>query len=314
MGKIVQILFLVLSSPYLGAGEINFAGIFDSFSGNQISKQRELEQRLENDINSFQSVRSSRVIVPVSETSRVEGLWGQTEARVLPVDVILKLRKRRRLSEDEYKGIYNLISSSLANRNQVIQANIRDEEGFEWSSENKQAKSFFKAASLEHEIWDRLKGPLAKEITWTGVHVSDADASCKITGKYLNKDSATNLEIRRDVMSVLGDLCSSARLSISRKRFAKAGVEWFAWLERAAYVLFGFALWGLAFSVIKMRGLKKLSSFEAGNQDGDDAIILTQMVERSPDQAAKWMVKAMLSEKSSKTEENANPQIFDQSP
>jgi hypothetical protein len=53
---------------------------------------------------------------------------------------------------------------------------------------------------------------------------------------------------------------------------------------------------------------------EAEASESEDAIILTKIVDRNPDQAAKWMVRAMLSENGSPEEEKAKPQIFDQSP
>jgi hypothetical protein len=77
--------------------------------------------------------------------------------------------------------------------------------------------------------------------------------------------------------------------------------------------LLGFALWGLIAALAKhmspnVRELRR----SGATTDAEDAIILTQMVDRSPDQAAKWMVRAMLSQKSSDEEENKKPQIFDQ--
>ncbi len=315
MRKLILLIGTTVFYSFLEAGEINFAGIFDSFGGNKITQQRELESRLENDINNFRSVHSSRVMIPVAEGSRVESVWGSNEARVLSVEVILKLKKRRRLSQDEYKSIYNLVSSSLGNKNQVIQPIVRDEEGYEWNEENADTKEFFKAAALEHEIRDRLNAPWAKEISWTQVHVSEKDASCKITGNYLNANSEPKMEIRRDVMSVLGTLCSSARLTVNPAgTYLKATSPWLLWLERAAYVFFGFSIWGLCFSSLKMWKRSRVQVIHKNNTEAEDAIILTQMVERSPDQAAKWMVRALLSESQSKDEEKKEPQIFDQSP
>lgn len=299
----------------LQAGEINFAGIFDSMGGNKITEHREIESKLENDINNFRSILSSRVIIPVNESSRVESIWGVSEARVVPVEVILKLKKRRRLLKDEFTSIHNLISSSLSNKNQLIQPIVRDEEGYEWSDETLQSKEYFKAASLEHEIRDRLNDSWAKEIQWAQIHVSERDGSCKISGNYLNKNVGPKMEIRREVMGILGNLCSSARLSVSPANIQlKASSQWMLWLERGTYVLLGFAVWGLSITLIKFRNKGDLRSFESKSNDAEDAIILTQMVERSPDQAAKWMARALLSESQSKKEENKDPQIFDQSP
>jgi len=300
---------------FLGAGEINFAGIFDSFGGNKITQQRELESRLEGDINNFRSVLSSRVVIPVAEGSRTESIWGMNEARVLSVEVILKLKKRRRLSNDEYKSIYNLVSTSLSNKNQIVQPIVRDEEGYEWNEESLASKEFFKAAALEHEIRDRLNTPWAKEIAWTQVHVSEKDGSCKIAGNYLNGHSEPKMEIRRDVMNVLGTLCSNARLTVNPAgAYLKASNSWLVWVERAAYIFFGFSIWGLFFSGLKMWNKSRVQVMHRNNTEAEDAIILTQMVERSPDQAAKWMVRALLSESEAKNEEKKEPQIFDQSP
>lgn len=313
--KLILLIGATAFYSFLDAGEINFAGIFDSFGGNKITQQRELESRLESDINNFRSVLSSRVIIPVAEGSRVESVWGMNEARILSVEVILKLKKRRRLSKDEYKSIVNLVSTSLSNKNQIVQPMLRDEEGYEWNEESAESKDFFQAAALEHEIRDRLSSPWAKEIVWTQVHVSEKDNSCKISGNYLNTDAEPKMEIRRDVMNVLGTLCSSARLTVNPAgRYLKATSPWFLWFERAVYIFLGFSIWGLFFSAIKLWKGSGVQVMEKNNTDAEDAIILTQMVERSPDQAAKWMVRALLSESNAKDEEKKEPQIFDQSP
>lgn len=313
MIKFVYIVIAATLSSNSDAGEINFSGLFDSLGGNKITQQREIESKLESDINNFRSVLSSRVIIPVADNSRIENIWSNHEAQVLPVEVILKLKKRRRLSKDEYTSIHNLINSSLSSKNQIVQAIVRDEEGYEWSEEKVPTKDYFKATSLEHEIWDRLIGPLSKEVAWAQVHVSEQDGSCKISGNYLS-DSAANMEIRRDVMGVLGALCTSARLTVSPFSKLKASSDWVLWFERSLYILLGFSLWGLAFAVLKYKNKTEVKSYGRSQSEAEDAIILTQMVDRSPDQAAKWMVRALLSESKAKTEENKEPQIFDQSP
>lgn len=307
----VGAVFFSLSSRAAKAGELNFAGLFDSFGGNKISQQREIEQRIENDINNFRSIKSSRVIIPV-EDAKNENIWGLSEARVLPVEVILKLKKRRRLTQNEFTSISNLLSSSLSNKNQMVQPVIRDEEGFEWTDETSESKGYFKATALEHEIWDRLKN--VKDVDWASVHVSPSDSSCKIFGSFNAKEDHPDIQVRRNVMTTLGDLCTSARLSIAapKTESAKAGSadSVLLLLERGAYILLGFALWGL---YTAFRKHKKVARADTPVTDTEDAIILTQIVDRSPDQAAKWMVRALMSEPASSSEENKKPQIFDQS-
>lgn len=297
LNKIVLAVSYSLISVSL-AGEINFAGLFEGGSDAKIIEHRKLEEKLEGNLNNFRSVASSKVVIPVNNNSRVESLWGMTEARVLPVEVILKLKKRKRLSLDEYKGIFNLVASSLAERNQVVQPVIRDEDGFEWSEESAEAKELFKATALENEIWDRLKIQWNRNVTWTQVHVSAKDGACKISGTYSVKAYNLNLQLRRDVMSLLQDLCPSARLSMTPSREileALTATSMVQWVERIAYLIMGFAIWGIYYALTHRKKLKK----DVPNTEDDGAIILTKIVERSPDQAAKWMVQALLSESKS---------------
>ena len=296
------------------AGEINFSGLFDSISGANVSDQRKVEEKLETNLKSFRSIASSQVIIPVSEVSRIESLWGMSEARVLPVEVILKLKKRRRMLQNEYKSIMNLVSSSLSEKNIVVQPVIRDEEGFEWSEDGAEAKEYFKATALENEIWERLQAGWSKTVQWSKINVSEKDGACKIEGSFESHDFDPNLKLRREIMSLLGDLCTAARLTLSPTANAvntASSYDFYLWLERAAYVLLGFALWGLGFAVLKWRTPPKSLEVQAD----EDAIILTKMVDRNPDEAAKWMVRAMLLDSSTgqEQEKNSKPQDFDQS-
>lgn len=300
MRKSVAVLFYSFV-PALFAGEINFSGIFDSFAGARITEQRKVEENLEENLRSFKSIASSRVIIPVAEISKVESLWAQNDAKMLPVEVTLKLKKRKRMLQNEYRSIYNLVSTALEEKNQMVQPVIRDEEGFEWSEDNPESMGYFKAAALESEIWERLKTQGYKEVSWTEVNVSDKDGSCKIIGSYDDKNFNPKLQIRRDIMTLVGDLCQTARISLTPTAralsFASENSIYF-WIERLAYVLLGFAVWGFVFSVIKIRRPK--AQQKAHKEEDHGAIILTKIVERNPDQAAKWMVRALLSESESK--------------
>jgi hypothetical protein len=297
------------------AGEMNFGGLFNGFSGSKISDQRILEEKIESNLNSFRSVSSSKVVVPRNEISRAESLWGVNEAQILSVEVILNLKKRKRLTQNEYKSISNLVSSSLSEKNLVVQAVIRDEEGFEWTDDSAQAKQYFQITAQENEIWDRLLAGWSKDVQWKSVSVSEKDGACKIDGSYEAQEFDPNLKLRREVLGLLGDLCPSARLSLTpltKTMEASSTENLILWVERGAYLVLGFALWGLVFSLRKFR--KRKTSSELNDEDG--AIILTKIVERSPDQAAKWMVRAMLSDSDSEeqSDNSSKPQIFDQSP
>ncbi len=305
MKKFVGVIFYSVI-PVVFSGEINFSGVFDSFSGSKVSEQRSLEQKLEENLNNLRSIASSRVVIPLSQASHVESLWGTGEAKVLPVEVILTLHKRKRLTQNEYQSIYNMISSSLSEKNQIVQPVIRDQEGFEWTEESAVAKEYYQATHLENELWDRLNAQWGKDVAWTQVHVSEKDGACQISGTTATFQPNTDLQLRREVMTVLGGLCSSAKLSVlpKTKGLLATTDQWLQWGQNLSYVFVGFALWGLFFALIRLKKRKpqKLSDDDAG------AIIMTKIAERSPDQAAKWMVRAMLSEKSE------DPQIFDQSP
>jgi predicted GH43/DUF377 family glycosyl hydrolase len=90
-------------------------------------------------------VEASRVVLPIGELESKESLWGVADPRVVNVDVVLKLKKRKRLTFNEFRGITDLVSSSLSEKNRVLQVNVKDEEGISgWSDENEESKSLLK--------------------------------------------------------------------------------------------------------------------------------------------------------------------------
>lgn len=296
------------------AGDINFEGFLNSFSSNKQEERRELEKNIEANIDRFRSVQSSKVLFPNRSEDRVSGLWGLSEAKVIPVEVNLKLHKRKRLTENELKGIHNLLNTSLSSANQMVQAIVRDEEGYEWSVDGVGVAEYFKAAEKEHEILDRLKAAWPYGVEWKDVNVSEADSSCKISGRYTEKSADNNSKLRQEIMSAVGNLCSTARLSITPPLAMRASIghQALVWIERGAFVLLGFSLWGLVFSIRSFRKKRLEQKSREGAELGDDAILLTQIVDGGHDQAAKWMVKAMLSE-NTQNKEKKDSQIFDQS-
>lgn len=308
------ILFLNLYSlPMLG-GEVNLAGIFSGFKGDDSSEQRQLEQRLESELAKFRSVESASILIPIGEAAKQESLWGNSDPRILPVEVVLKLKKPKRLTQKEFQSITNLVSSGLSERNRVVQVVVRDVEGYEWSDESPETLSLFKVASVENEMSDKLTPQWVDEISWQEF-TAVPNGSCSISGTYLKKSGSIPMEIRSGVMNVLQGICKTARIKIVPS-VSQAGLsqnETLLWIERLSFVMIGFAVFGIGFL---RRKYGKNESKETKPTSDDDAIILTKIVERSPDEAAKWMVRALLSDSDSQdSEEEKNkqpPQIFDQ--
>ena len=299
----------------INAGEMNLSGIFAGFQGDDKSEQQKLENRLEEDLAKFRSVESASVMIPVSEASHQENLWGVSEPGILSVEAVVKLKKRRRLLQDELKGITNLITSALADRNRVVQVMVRDQDGYEWTDDKPETAGFFKIAKLENEVSDRLQGQYGSEIDWKKINVNAA-GNCLVSGTYLKPADVIPMQVRSEVMSVLQGVCKTAKIKIVPQVALAGGYDpTLLWLERAAFVLIGFGVFGVAWHFRRKARQVKVEKDEV--MDGD-AIILTKIVERSPDEAAKWMVRALLSdsddkEKVSDNPVNGAPQIFDQS-
>ena len=316
MRKGYSILFFLLNSAF--AEEMNFSNLFSDFQSGNDSSQRIIEERLEQDISKFRSVEASRVVLPVGELESKESLWGVADPRVVNVDVVLKLKKRKRLTFNEYRGISDLVSSSLSEKNRVLQVNVKDEEGFRWSDENEESKGLFKAAEIEQEITSFLKDQSSNEILWSNIHVSDKDFSCSLEGRYVSS-KRESVETRKEVMNFLGDFCASSKIKILPSKIntkIEINEKLYLWGERFSFILMGFAFCGLLFRMQKKR--QGLSPIQKENESNEGAIVLTRIVDRSPDEAAKWMVKALMSETSLeiKTENgknNPDPRIIDDS-
>jgi hypothetical protein len=291
-----SILFFLLNSAI--AEETNFSNIFFDFQSGNDSSQKVIEERLEQDIAKFRSVEASRVVLPFGELESKESIWGVADPRVVNVDVVLKLKKRKRLTFNEFRGISDLVSSSLSEKNRVLQVNVKDEEGFRWSDESEESKSLFKAAEIEQEINSFLKDQSSNEILWSNISVSDKDFSCYLEGRYISskRDLA---ETRKEVMDFLGDFCTSSKIRILPSN-TNAQIEikekLYQWGERISFILVGFSFCGLIFRLRKKR--LSLSKIQKEEENNEGAIVLTRIVERSPDEAAKWMVKALMSESS----------------
>lgn len=311
MKKHIFFLSVLFFTPRLRAGELNLAGLFEGFADTKISEQRRVEEKLEQELKSFRSILSARVMIPEGEVSKVESVWGMNEPRVLPVAVTLSLRKTKRLSQNEFHSITSLVTAALSEKDRVVQAIVRDEGGFEWSEEGEESKAYFKSAALESEIWERINRQWSRNLLWQQVHVSDQDASCVISATYNRAEYVPDLKTRREMMELLQDICPTSRISLLPTKHSSstaASKLWMQWLENVSYVVLGFALWGLSFALFKRKDRFKGSP----QKEAEDAIVLTKIVERSPDQAAKWMLRAMLSENNDKTQKETLPQIFDQ--
>lgn len=289
------ILFFLLNSTF--AEEMSISRLFSDFQNGNNSSQRIIEERLEQDISKFRSVEASRLILPFGEIQSQESLWGVADPRVLNVDVVLKLKKRKRLTLNEYRGISDLVSSSLSEKDRVIQVNIKDEEGFRWSEDGEDSRAFFKAAEVEQEIQSFLKDRLArKEIIWTHINVSEKDFSCLVEGHHDSRKTSF-LESRKELMSFLSDFCTSSKIKVLPSTLnaeSQNKESLFLWAERVSFALVGFALCAFVLQVKRKRKSLESVAENYGNTEG--AIVLTKIVERSPDEAAKWMVKALLSE------------------
>jgi hypothetical protein len=306
------ILFFLLKNSF--AEEMGFSKLFSDFQSASDSSQRVIEERLEQDIGKFRSVEASRVILPLGEIQSQESLWGVSDPRVVNVDVVLKLKKRKRLTLNEFRGISDLISSSLSEKNRMLQVNIKDEEGFRWSEESDESQSFFKASEIEQEIQSFIKEQsLRNNISWTHVNVSEKDFSCLLEGRFdLNQPRI--VDARKEAMTFLGDFCSSSKIRLLPSLLNaenKNKEKLFLWMERLSFILVGFSVCGLALRLRRKKFSEKIYSKE----DSDEgAIVLTKIVERSPDEAAKWMVKALMSESlrpNEKENKNSQSRIID---
>ena len=316
MKKGYFILFFLLKNSF--AEEMSLSKLFSDFQSGSDSSQRIIEQRLEQDIAKFSSVEASRVVLPLNEIQSQESLWGVADPRVVNVDVVLKLKKRKRLTLNEFRGISDLISSSLSEKNRIVQVNIKDQEGFRWDEESEDAKSFFKAAQIEQEVQYFLKEQsIRKEIAWSHISVSDKDFSCLVEGQY-NNEKINMLETRKELMNFLGDFCSSSKIRILPSKLNaenKTKERFFLWFERISFILIGFSLCSLVYGIRKKKIIT--DSVMLKNEGGDGAIVLTKIVERSPDEAAKWMVKSLMSESikvgEGKNKKNNESRIIDDS-
>ena len=316
MRKGYSILFFLLNSAF--AEEMNFSNLFSDFQSGNDSSQRIIEERLEQDISKFRSVEASRVVLPVGELESKESLWGVADPRVVNVDVVLKLKKRKRLTFNEFRGISDLVSSGLSEKNRVLQVNVKDEEGFRWSDENEESKSLFKAAEIEQEITSFLKDQSSSEIMWSNIHVSDKDFSCSLEGRYVSP-MRDLVQTRKEVMSFLGDFCASSKIKVLPSKIntkIEIKEKLYLWGERVSFILMGFAFCGFIFRLRKKN--LSFSGIQKEDESNEGAIVLTRIVDRSPDEAAKWMVKALMSETSLeiKTENgknNPDPRIIDDS-
>ena len=281
----------------LFAEETSFSKLFSEFHSSNDSLQKVIEERIEQNIAKFRSVEASKVILPLRDIQSQESLWGVVDPRVVNVDVFLKLKKRKRLTLKEYRGISDLVSSSLAEKNQVIQVNIKDDEGFRWNEESEDCKPLFKATEIEQEIQSFLKDHLVnREIVWTQVNVSEKDFSCIVEGSH---DSAktSHLESRKELMNFLSDLCASSKIKILPRTLKAENQNketFFIWAERASFLIVGFVLCAFALEMRKKK--KKKINLSQNSESIEGAIVLTKIVERSPDEAAKWMVRTLMSE------------------
>lgn len=279
---------------------MNVSNLFSDFQSGNNSSQRIVEERLEQDISKFRSVEASRIVLPVGELESKESIWGLADPRVVNVDVVLKLKKRKRLTFNEFRGISDLVISSLSEKNRVLQVNVKDEEGFRWSDENEESKSLFKAAEIEQEITSFLKDQSSSEIMWSNIHVSDKDFSCSLEGRYVSPKRDL-VQSRKEVMSFLGDFCASSKIKILPSKIntnIEIKEKLYLWSERVSFIIMGFAFFGLIFRLRKKN--LGLSGIQKENDSNEGAIVLTRIIERSPDEAAKWMVKELMSETSLK--------------
>jgi flagellar biosynthesis/type III secretory pathway M-ring protein FliF/YscJ len=310
------ILFFLLKNSF--AEEMSFSKLFSDFQSGSDSSQRIIEQRLEQDIAKFSSVEASRVVLPLNEIQSQESLWGVADPRVVNVDVVLKLKKRKRLTSNEFRGISDLISSSLSESNRVLQVNIKDQEGFRWNEESEDSKSFFKASEIEQEIQSFINDQsLRKGIVWSHVSVSDKDFSCLLEGRY-DSDQTRLIEARKELMTFMSDLCTASKIKIlpyTLNAENKNKEKVYLWIERASFLLIGFSLCALAFRIRRKKVNQKRS--QTTDESAEGAIVLTKIVERSPDEAAKWMVKTLMSEPMSHEEKikkkNCKSRIIDDS-
>ncbi len=312
------LLFSLVAVVHLAvAGEAPVINFFESAQEKDLSEQRQLEARIEGDLNKFRSILESRVVIPFGGIKHEENLWGRTEPRTMSVEVILTLKKKKRLTHNEFKSVSNVINSALSQKDQIIEISIRDEDGRVWNEEDIAIAELFEITKLEQEIEDKLNARWSDHILWKSIEVSNSDKACTLKGEYKSnsKEAATAdlsrpNDIRKDILGVLEDKCSSARLVLKAEKkpelvsvFSKNTLTW---IERIGYFLLGISAWGLLALLYTSRS-KKLPKME---KPDEDAIILTRMVERSPDEAAKWMVQALLSD----TPEDAKSEVIKKEP